>query len=764
MPRQHDPEELEHVFRAHPLRGAWRLWSILMLIVGQAGRLLHIEFRRAHWTPARFEHAQHRAALHFRDALVTLGPTFIKIGQLLSTRPDILPSGYLEVLETLQDRVPPFDTDLALALIRSELGQEVNACFAEFDVRPVSAASIGQVYRARLADGTAVAVKVQRPGLLALIQLDLAMLRRLARFLAGKDLRRFHLPLSPDMPYVAIVDRFAQSLYDQMDFLQEARHMERFRANFADFPGVTAPRPYPGWSSERVLTMDFIEGVRFDDLETIASWGIDYLTVANRGVRAFIKQLLEDGFFHADTHPGNIFVRPDGEVVYLDFGMVDTIPEDLQVHLVDCFLHLVYREFDAFVTDLVRLGFLHEEVDRSRVIPLVEEIYEAQIGEGQRPYTTAEILGRLRPIMHDHPFYLPDRFAFLMRTVSTMEGVVLRHNPGYQFLAVGLPYAGKLMLDPRKRHLRDRLVGDLTREGRLELDRLLDLYVAATREPSFRAGELASPALDYVLSDEGRDFREALVTSLLDPAPWAATAPLRTVLARLVDDPSLEPVLLMNRILSFMSGGPGLDLCQRVIPSLDRIPVDSPALGSVLAWGGRWLESAGRDDLVEVVVTGSRLLETLPGPLAEQALERLLLWVETGGLEDWEDLTLRLWVRLGTSRRALFERLARVADAVPLPVERLVSGVLRPVLGSSLWQDRLLEALASGEADPLLHAGWRLALRDRTTWIPALSLLTALGPAGGVRLLAVLRDRLTYLTLQRFLPWLAGASSTPGLS
>ena len=277
-----------------------------------------------------------------------MGPTFIKIGQLLSTRHDLLPVTYVRELEHLQDRVPPFDGELAKAILRQELGCEPEEAFAAFDSTPMSAASIGQVHRARLHSGEQVIVKIQRPALEERIRLDLSVLRWLSGRFSAMKLGR-QLPLLKNIDYVPIVDRFGADLFAQIDFVQEARNLERFRRNFASFVGVTAPKPFWELTTSRVLTEELIEGVKFNDFEGIAAMGVDFDAVARIGVRAFIKQVLEDGFFHADTHPGNVLVKANGEVAYIDFGMVDTFEPELRNAMAALFVHLLHEDFHAFV-------------------------------------------------------------------------------------------------------------------------------------------------------------------------------------------------------------------------------------------------------------------------------------------------------------------------------------------------------------------------------------------------------------------------------
>lgn len=614
VPQRYDPAEAEAALRRYPLRVLRRLWLLVKLV---------LVFFVANWwgrraflskDPDAVAAREQRAAVRFRKAIIELGPTFIKIGQILATRPDILPLSYTRELASLQDRVPPFDSGQAMAIIRHELGQDVTELYAEFDVRPLSAASIGQVHLARLKTGEAVVVKVQRPNLPEIIALDLAIMRRLAAWAMGKDLSRYGVPVAKDMPYVAIVDRLAESLYEQIDFIREAENIETFRRNFRDFPGVAAPKPYWDHTTTRVLTEEYIEGFKFDDYEGIRAAGLDYVAIANLGVRAFIKQVLEDGFFHADTHPGNVLIRPNGEVVYIDFGMVDTIPADLQQVLVDLFIHLVHLNFDGFISDLIRLDFLPEQVDRSRVLPIVEDIYTTQMGLTGKTYSTREILDRVSQVMYDYPFYLPERFAFLMRSVASMEGTVLAHVPDYKFLNVGMPFAGKLMLNPEQRVIREKLVTELMAGGELQLDRLLELFEYASREPTFRVGELLPGALAYVLSEEGRRFRAALTVAVLAPEMLAVEGTLDRILGRMLADPSVDPFEVLHAIAAFLQTPEGLEWLELALPRL-RYLMPTTFLGARLpAMVDRLVESHSVDGVL------AELVPAVKGMLSDRAL------------------------------------------------------------------------------------------------------------------------------------------------
>lgn len=681
------------MLRAHPLRLVRRLWLLLRILVSFA---FVAWLNRQAWAsrdPALVKAREHRAAVRFREALIELGPTFIKIGQLLATRPDILPLTYTKELAALQDRVPAFDTRIALEIIREELGKDAHAIYATFDETPLSAASIGQVYRATLHSGEEVVVKVQRPNLPEVIALDLAILRRMAQWATGKDLVRFGVPVAKDMPYVAIADRLATSLYEQIDFVREAENIERFRHNFGDFPMVSAPRTYRDYTTTRVLTEEYIEGFKFDDYEGIKGAGLDYVEVANLGVRAFIKQVLEDGYFHADTHPGNILIRPTGEVVYIDFGMVDTLPEDSQHILVDLFIHLVHLDFDGFITDLIKLDFLPENVDRERVLPIVEDVYTTQMGLTGTTYSLKEILDRVSEVMYDYPFFLPERFAFLMRSVGSMEGVVLEREPTYKFLNVGMPFAGKLMLNPEKRFLRDKLFADLTQGDRLRLDRLLELFEFAAKEPTFRIGEMVPMAVSYLLSAEARPHRNALTRSVLAPEMMAEGSVLERLVVRLASDPSFVPFDVLMPLLSFLQTHEGLDWLEVVVPRLRHVALDAgPARHAVP------LVATLRDhpQASHLLGAGFAALKVM---LSDRALS-------LQPVIDW----VTCWFETEAGRALILEGAALLGDMTPAQRDELTFvatlALEHPELDLSVLVGQVAYFLTTPEAEPVRALGF----------------------------------------------------------
>ena len=536
----YDPAANSARLRRHLGLGLVRAWRIAWLFC----RFFVMRWASARrWLPHRTSEAERELACarFLARGLVELGPTFIKVGQALSTRPDLLPLPYVKELARLQDRVPAFDTSIALATIERELGQPIAELFAEFDTEPISAASIGQVYGAVTFAGHRVVVKVQRPNLPFILSIDLAILRQIARGVValvtlqkrlrqagwgrqGQKPARDSLAwrgalFAKDMPYVAIVDQFGRSLFDQTDFVGEGHNADRFRANFAGFENVRSPIVYWDYTTRYVITLERIEGVKFNDVAGIEKMGVDFHDIVHLGVRAFIKQLLEDGFFHADTHPGNILVTENAEVVYIDWGMTDTLARDEQLKLVDIFLHMMRAQYDLVAEDLVEIEMFPPDVDRAMLVPVLADVYESQLGKHGQIMGMNEILDRIGDVLYRYPFRLPERFSFLMRSVGTMEGVVLETWPTFRFLDVGMPYAAKLLLTVADPRIRSRLVEDLVKDGRLDTQQLAQTLELASLEQTFDFVEFLPAGLDWLLSEEGEPLRAAVGVSLREGDP-----------------------------------------------------------------------------------------------------------------------------------------------------------------------------------------------------------------------------------------------------
>ena len=270
-----------------------------------------------------------------RCLLTDLGPTFIKVGQALSTRADLVRADYLDELTKLQDQLPNFPHAITKAIIEQELGDVVDEIYGYFSPKPVAAASLGQVYKARLKDGTEVAVKIQRPYLRKQLTLDLYIIRWISTWVDR------WLPLNLGESLTETVDEFGKKLFEEIDYLNEGRNCERFATYFEGDPEVYVPKIYWKYSSKRVLTLEWIDGIKLTDIDSIQSAGLDIDTLIRIGVESALKQLLEYGFFHADPHPGNLFALKDGRLAFIDFGMMDQLSQSKKERLVDALIHMV---------------------------------------------------------------------------------------------------------------------------------------------------------------------------------------------------------------------------------------------------------------------------------------------------------------------------------------------------------------------------------------------------------------------------------------
>jgi ubiquinone biosynthesis protein len=377
---------------------------------------------------------------HVRRALEELGPTFIKLGQIVSTRADLLPAAYQVELAKLQDAAPPLKAGIVTSVMESEFGRPVDAVFASFDPVPLAAASIGQVHAATLRDGTPVVVKVQRPGVVDQIEQDLQILRTLA----ANASRRW--PVAEEYDVIGLVSEFAHTLRAETDYIQEARHAERFCANFAGDDSVYFPRVFWEETTNRVLTLERIDGIKVDDIDALEAAGVDRRKVAMNGARMVLKMVFRDRFFHADPHPGNFFVQSGQRIGVVDFGMVGTVGPRIQEQLVWTLLAFTSEDPDRQVDALFELGVAGRHIDRAALKRDVEHLraryYGRPVGEiAIRPVVT-DVLG----VVRRHRLHLPAGYALLLKTVLMHESLVTKVDPSFEFTAVLVPYARGMMV------------------------------------------------------------------------------------------------------------------------------------------------------------------------------------------------------------------------------------------------------------------------------------------------------------------------------
>ncbi|CAN5499789.1 hypothetical protein BH18ACI3_BH18ACI3_10820 [soil metagenome] len=383
---------------------------------------------------------QEKPAVWLKEKLIELGPMFIKIGQSMGTRADLLPLPFVTALGELQDNVPPFPNEIAFARIEKDLGRKLSDVYSEFDIEPIAAASLGQVYRARLFTGEEVAVKVQRPNLDATITGDIGILRSVAKFA-----ERFP-QLNENADWSGMLREFDVTIHEEMDYVAEGNNAERFRENFKNWPNIQVPTIYWDATTAKVLTMDFIHGTKVIDLEGQRERSIAPEKVNRLLIKTYLKQLLEDGFFHADPHPGNLLVMDDGRLAFFDFGMVGRITPELQAKMIDAFFHVVSKDPAGIAQDLIDLDFLKPGTNPNVVRPVVERMFQFHLNLKLKDVNFKELTYDLADVMYDYPFRLPSNFTYIMRALMTLEGIGIVTDPEFNFFETAKPFAKEFML------------------------------------------------------------------------------------------------------------------------------------------------------------------------------------------------------------------------------------------------------------------------------------------------------------------------------
>jgi predicted unusual protein kinase regulating ubiquinone biosynthesis (AarF/ABC1/UbiB family) len=507
---EYDFRAIEQYYRRRPLLFVGRCLQIISAFCGfwlslQWDNLLNWLWNRPE-SPAQ---VQYRAA-QLREIITKLGPTYIKVGQALSTRPDLVRVDYLEELTKLQDQLPPFPTDRAMDIIRQELGREIDTMFRHISPTPVAAASLGQVYKAELRSGEVVAIKVQRPDLIPILTLDLYILRTLASKFGHL------LPLNLGNSLEAVIDEFGTKLFEEIDYINEGKNAERFARYFQDDPKIKVPTIYWEYSSRRVLTLEWIDGIKLNEVERIRSAGLDADNLVKTGVMAGLRQLLEFGFFHADPHPGNLFATYDGRMAYIDFGMMDQLSLETKEQLVDAVVHLINRDYEQLGQIYVKLGFLKPDVDMMPITRALEMVLGDIMAEKVKDFNFKVVTDRFSRIMYDYPFCLPAKFALIIRSVVTQEGVALTLNPDFRIVQIAYPYVAKRLLTDESESLRRRLLEILFKNDRFQWHRLENLINIARSDGEFNLIPTAQMGLQYLLSPEGEFIRRRILLALTE--------------------------------------------------------------------------------------------------------------------------------------------------------------------------------------------------------------------------------------------------------
>ncbi|MFM9042333.1 MAG: ABC1 kinase family protein [Vulcanococcus sp.] len=389
-------------------------------------------------TPERLQRRQQRRARWLTQQLLTLGSAFIKLGQLLSARPDVLPASWVEELSHLQDSVPAFSFDTAQALLERELGDRV-AEIIDIEEQPLGAASLAQVHRASLRSGRQVVFKIQRPGLERLFRLDLEVMQQVAALLQK------HPQWGVGRDWVSIAQECRRVLLRELDFRLEAEHAARFRQQFLDDPGIRIPAVVWELTTRRVLCLDYVPGIKITDREAILEAGIDPSAVAEKGAASYLQQLVRFGFFHADPHPGNLAVARDGALIYYDFGMVGTLSQRLRSRLGRMVTAAAARDAAGLVSELQAAGVIATDIDPGPVRRLVRVMLTEALTPPFSPNVIDKLSGDLYELVYGQPFRLPPELIFVMRALSTFEGVGRSLDPSFSLVAIARPYLLPLM-------------------------------------------------------------------------------------------------------------------------------------------------------------------------------------------------------------------------------------------------------------------------------------------------------------------------------
>jgi len=392
-----------------------------------------------------------------RLALEELGPTFVKLGQILSTRPDLIPPDYIEELKKLQDKVPPFAYDQVEQIIKRELGADILKIFKSFEQKPFAAASLGQVHQAILENEDKAVVKVQRPDIEKTIETDLDILFHLAR------LTEKHIPASRLYDPVGIVEEFAKAIRLELDYGTEGRNAERFKKNFEDDKRIYTPKIYWEFSSRRVLTMELIEGIKINNLKELDKIGYDRKKIAENGAKAFMKQILIDGFFHADPHPGNMLVMKDEIIGFIDFGMMGRLDEEIKEKCVDLLIAILERNPNKIINEILNLGITsQEEIDTRSLKIDVREMLDQYYDKSLKEIKLGELINQLVNIAIKYHIRIPAEFALLGKSLLTIEGIGLELDPDFNLAEIAKPYAKDVILERKSpQRLILKLLNDL---------------------------------------------------------------------------------------------------------------------------------------------------------------------------------------------------------------------------------------------------------------------------------------------------------------
>ncbi|MDC3118964.1 AarF/UbiB family protein [Prochlorococcus sp. AH-716-K03] len=467
---------------------------------------------------SKSKNVQKNLSKYLFDVIKNLGPCFIKLGQALSTRPDLVRQDWLTELTKLQDNLPPFDHKIALKIIEDELGAPANEIFDDFPDAPIASASLGIVYKAKTKNNCFCAVKVQRPDLFFLIRRDVVILKILATTFGS------FLPLNIGVGIGEIIDEFGKALFDEIDYEKEGENALKFADFFKNNPNVFIPKLEKDFSSKRVITTSWIDGVKLRDRELLEQNNLVPSSFIRTCVISGLQQLFEYGYFHADPHPGNMFALKggseySGHLAYVDFGMMDTITNSDRLTLIKAIVHLINQEYLLMAKDFQKLGFLTNDQDLEKLVEPLKEVLGGAFGAEVGNFNLKNVTDKFSKLMYSYPFRVPSRFALIIRAVVSQEGLALRLDPEFKILKIAYPYIAKKLLTDNSDEIVDILLEVVfDNEGRIQIDKLESLLNTLFKDKENINQDLipvANAGLKLFASDKGSEVRKNLLLSLV---------------------------------------------------------------------------------------------------------------------------------------------------------------------------------------------------------------------------------------------------------
>ncbi|HVP20275.1 MAG TPA: AarF/ABC1/UbiB kinase family protein [Anaerolineaceae bacterium] len=459
-------------------------WLLLQVESGRAvsrGRIPGVE---------RPEISYQKQAEHLRLAMSELGATFIKLGQALSSRPDILPAEYINELGKLQDEVPPLPFDKIEGVIKEELGCEVLEAYAEFDPVPIASASIGQVYAAKTKNDRQVVVKVRRPGVTKTIEQDLEIIANMAEWLS------LHSSIGQLYDLPSLVGEFSFRLRNELDYVREGRNANIFHKNFSDDPSVHIPYVYWDLTTQKVITLERVSGIKISDVETIRKAGINLKMVAENSGRFTLRQLFEFGFFHADPHPGNFFVQPDGSLAVVDYGMVGRLSNQMRSILLRMVMAMANGDSESLVDELMDIGVTRRLVNRRGLILELNHIFESYVGGNAQFLTATQVLNEILGMAFRYGMQFPGELTMLVRLTTINEGISQALYPEFRMLDFATPYVLKFW---RKERSPEKIIPELASTA---LDGL-ELSLSLPRRAARLLKQMERGQLEFNINYEG---------------------------------------------------------------------------------------------------------------------------------------------------------------------------------------------------------------------------------------------------------------------